>query len=148
MREALGVDALSQAGDTARPARSRGSLATPAVAVIALVVALVGFVLPAGSALASAPMLDVTCTTPVAYGGEVDCLAASVDSDGNYGAPGTFTFDPGHVLPITWDHPTCTVDHSSCQAAGTLAVVPGGSARTLVYSVQFTADDGSRASTT
>ena len=43
-------------------------------------------------------MIEVTCTTAVSYGDEVDCQAASVDGNGNFGVPGTFTFDPGHVV--------------------------------------------------
>lgn len=89
----------------------------------------------------------VTCTGAASYGDEVDCMVASVDANGNYGAPGTFTFDPTHVLPATWSATSCAVDADSCQVSAVLATPPGAAAQTFNYSVDFTGADGSTVST-
>lgn len=133
--------------DAVSAVRAGGRLARCLLALCVALLTLAGVMLPATAAQAAAPTVDVTCTSQVAYGGEIDCTAASVDANGNYGVAGTFTFDPAHVLPAGWSHPTCTVNASSCQVAGTVAVVPGASGRTVAYTVQFTAVNGSKVST-
>ena len=101
-----------------------------------------------GASAAPAPAtIQVTCTSPVSYGDEVDCQAASVDSNGNFGEPGTFTFDAGHVLPASWSSSTCVAPASNwCFVQAVLTTPPGAAAKTYVFPVSFVGNDGSTAS--
>ena len=112
---------------------------------VATVLGLVGL---AGPAAASTPAsVDVVCTSAVSYGGEVDCLAASLDSDGNYGVPGTFTFDPDHVLPATWSSARCAVNGAACNVIAEVATPAGAADRSVTFEVDFAGADGSTAVT-
>lgn len=100
------------------------------------------------AAAASTPALvDVTCTAAVSYGAEVDCRAASVDDQGNFGTPGTFTFDPGQVLPATWSDTSCVVTSDACNVSAQLATPAGASAQTFTFDVGFLGTDGSTSTT-
>jgi hypothetical protein len=122
-------------------ARLRRALLPVALAAIALT----GLAAPAQAGPPSA-MIDVSCWTPVSYGDEVDCRAASVDTNGDYGVPGTFTFDPGGVLPAGWESATCQVSQTSCSVIAHLAIPPHASPRTFTFPVRFLGTDGSTAS--
>ncbi|MDX6202466.1 MAG: large repetitive protein [Frankiales bacterium] len=91
--------------------------------------------------------VDLTCTAAVSYGDEVDCRAASIDANGDYGTPGTFTFDPAHVLPATWSASNCTVSKSACEVSAVLKTPAGASPRTFAFVVNFVGQDGSRSTT-
>ncbi|MDX6257872.1 MAG: hypothetical protein QOJ11_4206 [Frankiales bacterium] len=108
--------------------------------------AMIGLSGPAQAAQANATV-DVTCTAAVSYGDQVDCRAASIDANGNYGTPGTFTFDPNHALPATWSATTCPVSGDACQVSAVLATPPGASPRTFAFVVDFVGQNGSTATT-
>src|SRR4051794_17422311 len=118
------------------------SLATAA----ATAVSFAGSLVPTNAA-GPVATIQVTCTSPVSYGDEVDCQAATVDSNGNFGVPGTFTFDAGHVLPASWSSSTCASTGSSwCYVQAVLTTPPGAAAHTFVFPVSFVGTDGSTAS--
>jgi hypothetical protein len=102
----------------------------------------------AAPAQAAAPAtVDVTCTAAVPYGGEVDCRAASIDANGNFGTPGTFTFDPGHVLPATWSATSCAVTNGPCNVSAQVATPAGAGPRRFTFDVGFVGTDGSTSTT-
>ena len=102
---------------------------------------------PAARAGSPRASVLVNCTVAASYGDEVDCLVASIDANGDYSTPGTFTFDPTHVLPATWSATSCAVDADSCEVSAVLATPPGAATQTFNYSVDFTGADGSTVST-
>lgn len=107
--------------------------------------AMIGFAAPAQ---ASTPAtVDVTCSSATTYGGVVDCTAASLDAMGNFGTPGTFTFDPGHQLPASWSGTTCSVTTAACMVSAHLATPAGASPHTFTFDVGFVGTDGSTATT-
>jgi hypothetical protein len=111
-------------------------------------VAMIGSGAPAQAAApAAAATVDITCTAAVPYGGEVDCRAASIDANGNFGTPGTFTFDPGHVLPATWSATSCAVTTDACNVSAQVATPAGASPRTVTFEVGFVGADGSTSTT-
>ena len=97
---------------------------------------------------ATSPLLTVTCTATVTYGGGLTCWAASTDVNGNFAEAGTFTFDKAQALAATWTAKTCVVDNSECQVDATLATPPGAQPRTIAFVVGFKGVHGATASTT
>ena len=93
------------------------------------------------------PLLTVTCTATVSYGGDLTCWAASTDVNGNFAEAGTFTFDKAQALAATWTARTCVVNKSQCEVDATLATPPGAQPRTVVFVVGFKGVDGATVST-
>ncbi|MDX6206614.1 MAG: hypothetical protein QOF39_2671 [Frankiales bacterium] len=120
-------------------------LGRPLLCAAVAVAGMIGFAVRADAA--GPALVNVVCTAAVPYGGEVDCRAASVDANGDYGTPGTFTFDPGHVLPATWSATTCSVNGDACTVSAQLATPAGAGPRTFTFDVGFVGADGSTSTT-